>query len=385
MTKQADRQKPPVLIDRQGLDLLIKSLNEKGYQVIGPHVEDAAIVLGPLSDAAELPAGWRDEQDGGRYRLVHDGKDDNGPLFAHTVGPQGWKRYLHPPRQRLWSARREGRSWHVQATEPSANYAFFGVRSCELSAIAVLDRVFDNGQFSDPGYAARRRGLFIVAVNCGHAAATCFCTSMGTGPKADAGFDLSLTELQDASRHDFLVEIGSARGEDVLQAVPHQTAAPNDVAAADTAVAKARDRMARKNGGREMVPDAAALLRRNIDHPRWDEVAERCLSCGNCTLVCPTCFCNTVEDTTDLGGDQAERWRRWDSCFTLDFSYIHGGSVRREGSSRYRQWISHKLSYWHEQFGTSGCVGCGRCITWCPVGIDITEEARAIAESEGRN
>ena len=385
MTKQANRQKPPVLIDRQGLDLLIKSLSEKGYQVIGPRVEDAAVVLGPLAGAAELPAGWRDEQDGGRYRLVRHKTGDGGPLFAHTVGPQGWKRYLHPPRQRLWNARRQGRSWHVEATEPHANYAFFGVRSCELSAIAVLDRVFDNGQFSDPGYAARRRTLFIVAVNCGRAAATCFCTSMGTGPKAEAGFDLSLTELHDASRHDFVVDIGSPRGEDVLKAVPHQPAAPADVAAADKAVAAARGQMGRKNGGREMVADAADVLRRNIDHPRWDQVADRCLSCGNCTLVCPTCFCNTVEDTTDLGGDQAERWRRWDSCFTLDFSYIHGGSVRREGSSRYRQWISHKLSYWHEQFGTSGCVGCGRCITWCPVGIDITEEARAIAESEGRN
>lgn len=123
------------------------------------------------------------------------------------------------------------------------------------------------------------------------------------------------------------------------------------------------------------------LLFDNLDHPRWDEVASRCLACTNCTLVCPTCFCSTVEDTTDLTGGVAERWQTWDSCFTMDFSYIHGGSVRKTHRARYRQWLTHKLASWIDQFGTSGCVGCGRCITWCPVGIDLTEEVRALRES----
>ena len=127
------------------------------------------------------------------------------------------------------------------------------------------------------------------------------------------------------------------------------------------------------------------LLQDSLEHPRWDEVAERCLTCGNCTMVCPTCFCTTVEDVTDLTGEQAERWRAWDTCFSLDHSYVHGGSVRPTGRSRYRQWMTHKLGTWWDQFGTSGCVGCGRCIAWCPVGIDITEEAAALrASPDGR-
>ena len=128
--------------------------------------------------------------------------------------------------------------------------------------------------------------------------------------------------------------------------------------------------------------DIKGLLYRNYENPRWIEVANRCLTCGNCTLVCPTCFCNTIYEATDLAGKHAERWRKWDSCFNVDFSYIHGGSIRSSPMSRYRQWMTHKLATWIDQFGTSGCVGCGRCITWCPVGIDITEESRAIRESE---
>ncbi|NJL29572.1 MAG: sulfite reductase subunit A, partial [Thermoanaerobaculia bacterium] len=135
-------------------------------------------------------------------------------------------------------------------------------------------------------------------------------------------------------------------------------------------------------GARSTPKACPQLLARNVEHRRWDDVAARCLACGNCTMVCPTCFCTSVEDTTDLAGNVAERYRQWDSCFTTDFSYLHGGSVRTSAASRYRQWLTHKLSSWHDQFGTSGCVGCGRCITWCPVGIDITEEAGAIRESE---
>ena len=129
--------------------------------------------------------------------------------------------------------------------------------------------------------------------------------------------------------------------------------------------------------------DLRDLLARNLEHPRWEEVAERCLTCGNCTMVCPTCFCTSVEDVSDLAGGEAERVRVWESCFSVEHSFLHGGSVRRSGRSRYRQWLTHKFGTWHDQFDSSGCVGCGRCIAWCPVGIDVTEELAAIRETDG--
>ncbi|HWH71517.1 MAG TPA: 4Fe-4S dicluster domain-containing protein, partial [Candidatus Sulfotelmatobacter sp.] len=245
-------------------------------------------------------------------------------------------------------------------------------------AIAILDKVFLGGPYVDPTYQARRQEAFIIAVNCGKAGGTCFCVSMQTGPKATFGFDLALTEVLQGVRHYFVVEVGTERGAEVLRQVPHQPASAQDQAAADQVIAQTASHMGRTLD----TTDIKGLLYRNYEHPRWDQVVRRCLTCANCTMVCPTCFCMTVEDVTDLTGDYAERWRKWDSCFTMDFSYLHGGSVRATPRSRYRQWMTHKLATWIDQFGTSGCVGCGRCITWCPVAIDITEEARAIRQSE---
>jgi sulfhydrogenase subunit beta (sulfur reductase) len=262
------------------------------------------------------------------------------------------------------------------ADEPP-RYAFLGARSCDLHAMDIQDKVFLDPSATDPTYASGRNGAFVIAVNCGVAGGTCFCVSMETGPKATDGFDLALTELLDADRHEFLIEVGSEAGAELLATVPAR-----DARAADTETAARIVEHTAASMGRSMdTHDIRDLLAANLEHPRWDDVAERCLSCTNCTLVCPTCFCSSVEDVTDLAGENAERWRVWDSCFTADHSYLHGGSVRPTIRSRYRQWLTHKLGTWIDQFGTSGCVGCGRCITWCPVGIDLTEEVRAIRQA----
>jgi sulfhydrogenase subunit beta (sulfur reductase) len=360
------------VFDRGHLDLLLTSLREQGYRVVGPTVRDGAIVYDDVTSSADFPIGWRDEQEGGTYRLL---KRHDEAVFGYAVGPHSWKRFLHPPVARLWQATRKESGFEVipEKSEPP-KLAFIGVRSCELHAIQIQDRVFTGGQWVDSAYKARREGAFIVAVNCAQAGGTCFCVSMQTGPKAEDGFDLALTEVMEESRHYFVVEVGTDLGREVLDEIPHREAEAAEKAAADGVVAQTAGQMGRSLD----TVDIKALLYGNYEHPRWDNVAARCLTCGNCTMVCPTCFCTTVEDVTDLKGEHAERWQKWDSCFTMDFTYIHGGSVRATPRARYRQWMTHKLATWIDQFGTSGCVGCGRCITWCPVAIDITEEVRAI-------
>ena len=366
-----------VTVERSDLDALLGSIAQQGYQVLGPTVHDGAIVYREVRSAADLPIGWGDEQDGGKYRLR---RREDEAVFGYAVGPQSWKQFLHPPRLRLWKARRGQNGDGLEITEEPTDaprYAFFGVRSCELHAIGIQDEVFLPGAHPDLSYAARREDALLVAVNCGEPSGTCFCTSMGTGPKASAGYDLALTEVLDPGGHRFVVEVGSDRGALVLGGVPHRAADAADLHDAEQVTAYAVARM-----GREMPQvDLRELLYANYEHPRWDDVAERCLTCGNCTMVCPTCFCTSVEDTADLAGEEAERWRRWESCFSVQFSHVTGGEARLSPRSRYRQWMTHKLATWVDQFGTSGCVGCGRCITWCPVGIDITEEVSAILAS----
>jgi ferredoxin len=278
----------------------------------------------------------------------------------------------------LWRARRSEGGFELhEGRDAGPRYAFLGVRACELAAIAVQDRVLLGGSHVDPSYEARRRVVFLVAVNCGQAGGSCFCVSTETGPRAKSGFDLALSEIL-VGGHRFLIEVGSERGAEVAAELETRAASEADLRAADALSATASGQM-----GRELETEGLKeLLYRHYESPHWDEVAKRCLTCANCTMVCPTCFCVSAQDVGDLTGSTAERRQRWDSCFTSDFSYIHGGSVRTSARSRYRQWITHKLAAWQDQFGTLGCVGCGRCITWCPVGIDITEEVKALRESE---
>jgi formate hydrogenlyase subunit 6/NADH:ubiquinone oxidoreductase subunit I len=350
------------------VEALIDALVRRGYDVIGPTLRDDAIVYERLSGAADLPVGWIDVQVPGQYRLE---RGESGALFGYTVGPQSWKPYLHPAQLRLWSAERKDGAFELarDAPKPARPLAFFGVRACDLAALAIQQRVLEGDSYRDPTYTARRENLFVVAVQCTRAASTCFCASMGSGPRASKGFDLALTEVGG----ELLVEVGTDAGAEVLADLPTNSPTAALVAAATAAVAAA----ARQT--RSINPEEARqLLVQHFEHPRWDQVGARCLACGNCTMACPTCFCTTFEDTSDLTGTRAERWRRWDSCFTTSFSYIHGGSMRASSPARYRHWITHKLATWVDQFGTPGCVGCGRCITWCPAGIDITEEIRAI-------
>jgi len=376
MTPKAPARDGQLLLDPSQIDLLIHVLLRRDYEVIGPTVRDGAIVYDRLSSMDDLPKGTTDEQEGGKYRLK--ARNDSA-LFGYAAGPHSWKKFLFPAIAQLWRAQRtDGHFQILPLDAKSPQFAFLGVRACELHAIAIQDRVFLEGPYVDPNYESRRKGIFLVAVDCTKAGGTCFCDSMSTGPKVDSGYDISLTEVLQEDQHFFVARCGTKKGAEILAEIPAKPASKTEVALADAAVEECARHMGRSletNGLKE-------LLYRNTENPRWDSVVARCLSCANCTTVCPTCFCSTVEDLTDLTGQEAVRVRKWDSCFVTDFSYIHGGSVRATIRSKFRQWMMHKLAYWIDQFGTSGCVGCGRCITWCPVGIDITEEARAFRDAE---
>ncbi len=365
------------VIQRNDLQVMFDVLLKRGFTPVGPTVRDGAIVYDELNGVADLPEGWGDEQEAGSYRLI---KRDDKALFGFNSAAHAWKKYLFPPRTKLWGGDKlaDGSFTLNFPPDNTKPFAFIGVRACDLHAIEVQDRIFTHTDHPDPLYTQRRAQALVIVVNCGQAANTCFCTSMHSGPRATKGYDLALTEVLEGEKHFFVAEPGSANGMELLSEIPHTPANTHQIDAAQACTNKAEQQM-----GREIdLTDIKELLYGNYDNQRWQALEQRCLACGNCTMACPTCFCAKVEDTTDLTGNHAERWRQWDSCFTMDFSYINGGSVRPTIHSRYRQWLVHKLATWLDQFGTSGCVGCGRCITWCPVGIDLTEEVRQIRLSD---
>ena len=357
-----------VVIEKPVLGAIIDRLWRDGYTVVGPTLAGSAIVIDQVRAIDDLPIGWTDEQEAGMYRLR---RREDRAYFGYAVGPHSWKQYLFPPKTTLYSIEFHADAMTVKPNvDPVPSYAFLGVRSCDLHAIEIQDRVFLHGPYVDRHYQARREKALIIAVHCAVAASTCFCASMGTGPRSVRGFDLALTELEG----EFLVEIATPRGAAICDGIPSRAATGYELGAATRIVDKTRDSMKRSlntNG----LPD---LLYQNLEHPRWDQVAERCLSCTNCTMVCPTCFCHALEDVPALDGASSEKIRQWDSCFNPDHAHMAGGNNRPDIRSRYRQWLTHKLASWVDQYGVSGCVGCGRCVTWCPVGIDITEEAAAI-------
>jgi ferredoxin len=359
---------PAAFLPRAHLQTLLDALHERGYRIVGPVPREGAVVYDELRRVEELPLSLRETQAPGSYRLE---QTTSGLAFDVVNGPGSLKPFFFAPREPLLQITRTGDSFRAEPTLPEPPpTAFLGVRACDLAALRAQDRIFLHDRHPDPYYAARRRGVFLVAVNCTRSAATCFCASMGTGPEATEGFDLAMSEQADG----FLVRAGSQAGRELAAALALGPAPPERVADERARLRACAEGMQRRLDTR----DLPELLYANLTHPRWDQVAQRCLSCTNCTMVCPTCFCHDERDEPSPDGLRSLRVRDWDSCFNPEHAQMHGFDVRPRIAHRYRQWLVHKLASWIDQFGSSGCVGCGRCIAWCPVGIDLTEEVAAI-------
>jgi ferredoxin len=358
-----------VALPKEELDDLFATLRQAGYQTLGPNVKEGAIIYAEIARAVDLPLGYVNQQEAGMYRLISTGHDN---FFDATPGPHTWKQFFFPPRSTLFKLSKEDGLWKTQfPSDHPASLALIGVRPCELAAIQVQDRVFLRDDWNDPIYRRRRESAFILAVECLKPCDTCFCASMGTGPGVETGFDLRFTELEDV----FLVKIGSEAGRMMTTNLKWQPASAFWLTSAQKELDKARHSMRRSMPDPEGLPK---LLLNNLEANHWAKVGERCMSCANCTLVCPTCFCWDAQDVNDLQGQTVQRERVWDSCFNPEYSHVFGGNSRPNTRARYRQWLTHKLGSWVQQFGVSGCVGCGRCITWCPAGIDITAEVAAL-------
>lgn len=340
------------------------------YRVIGPRVVNNTVVLSDIV-YEDIPAGFRDIQSAGSYRLENGNSRE---VFSFSPGPDSLKKYFHPSSEELFSFHKTAHEMKIKPNSVGDKpFAFIGIRACDIAALSLLDKVFLEGPVAEQGYSGRRKDIFIVAVNCLQPSENCFCGSMGTGPEATGGFDLSITELTGS----MLVEAGSKKGEELLERLPHTEARAHDLDEKKELMSRCRAMMKKEL----RTGDLPGVIYRNLEHPRWKEIAERDLECGNCTMVCPTCFCSSTFDLLSAGslsgktgGFSGVRKRTWDSCFSKNFARVHGGNFRPSRPARYRQWMTHKLAYWIDQFGRPGCVGCGRCITWCPVGIDITHE-----------
>jgi ferredoxin len=299
----------------------------------------------------------------------------SGELFieyASTMLSPG-KMFIYKPKEDILRFRMEDTLSIEECSPEIEKQVIVGIHSCDIHAILYLDKTF-LGAFTDPYYKARRDNSFLIALNCMQVSENCFCSSVGTGPhlKAQSGYDIVLTDFEE----DYLVELKSARSFELFN-LKGKKAGPGvwkGKSKKEESLLKSFKKIIDVKG----IDD---LFMKNLDHHVWAETAdERCLSCSNCVMVCPTCFCYDIVDEMSMDLTEVRRFRQLDACQDLRFAAVHGGNFRGTRASRLRQFVMHNLNY-TSQYGLIKTVGCGRCITWCPTKIDLTEMAKEIQRS----
>ena len=355
---------------REQLQQLIDALHNHGYHCIGPRVESHSITYGEICHVDELPQGVEATQAPGEYRLHHRHHQRH---FSWANTAQAIKPLTFTAKEILWRCEKDeqGNLVFSQQQAEVKPLAIIGARACDLAALKLQQQHFLNPSAEDPWFKQRFGALFIVAVHCSHSADTCFCHATGDGPNASQDFDIAMHELDDG----FVLEAGSYQGEQLLNDLDLQ-AVNNE----QQQLIKQQTEQSIAQQSRHLPDKVSQKLLNNLEHAHWDDIGKRCLSCGNCTAVCPSCFCHQQHDDFSITDNSGTHYREWSSCFSHDHGYISGHELRPTPAKRYRQWLTHKFANWIEQYGRSGCVGCGRCITWCPVGIDVTEELHTLCE-----
>ncbi len=355
------------------LDDLFNILRAAGYAVVAPQLKNNSIAYDFLENTQQLPWGIIADQQPGSYKIQ---ATQSSRLFDWVNAAQAIKPWLFKAQESRWQVKRDAQG-QLQFQEIKATIepiAFFGARPCDIKAMVIQDKVFLDKQAIDTHYQQRRDNFFIIAANCTTSSTNCFCVGAGDFPKADNNYDLAITEIDGG----FIVQAGHDKAQDLLNTLQLKLASEKQLQQAELGINHAAQMQTKTlNAGND--GQLNAILFANLDHPRWQEVADRCLSCGNCTLVCPTCFCSDHVEKPEFDGQSSEQVKQWGSCFSKQHSIVGGKPLRDDTLKRYRQWLTHKLGSWHDQYDSSGCVGCGRCVTWCPVGIDITEEVNAIS------
>lgn len=305
------------------------------------------------------------------FKQICSGAEANFDSKNTKVPPKG---ILFPQSEKLFSYSVTPEGTRVEECIDNQKKVLFGVRPCDAKSLLLLDNVFKNDKYEDPYYLTRRANTILVGIGCNDPAATCFCTSMNSGPFAGDGMDLLLTDTGDA----YVVEAVSEKGNELAARLGLAAAGDADKAAA----AKVKD--AAEVTCKVNTEGLKAKLDANFYDEIWDTIHEKCLGCASCTYSCPTCHCfDIVDDAKDCNGC---RIRNWDACmFPLFTLHGSGHNPRTSNKERMRQRVMHKFKYFVDNFNAMACVGCGRCIKNCPVNLDIREVLADILGSEARD